>query len=71
MKYPDLDDFEKWIGNPHMLNKHDRPNHRGVTKEQIAAWEYNPYEHPYTSGACAVWRFMQFKEAEKKGGADA
>jgi hypothetical protein len=36
--------FEKWIGNPHMLNKEDDPALKGA------------YSSPYTKGAWEAWQ---------------
>ncbi len=37
------EEFERWVDNPHMLNRRTEP---GYTNE---------YEHPWTSGAWAAW----------------
>lgn len=38
------DDFEAWVGNPHMLDRKTAPGYA------------DEYEHPWTSGAWAAWK---------------
>lgn len=52
------EEFEKWIGNPYMLDKRVNPalylNSKKLSdweEKEIQDWERNPYDHPYTRGA--------------------
>ncbi|ANH50857.1 hypothetical protein BOX16_gp23 [Salmonella phage 64795_sal3] len=52
------EEFEKWIGNPYMLDKRVNPalylNSKKLSeweKKEIQDWERNHYDHPYTRGA--------------------
>lgn len=42
----DRDAFEKWVNNPHKLNRSLEPGHG------------DEYEHPWTAGAWAAWQEM-------------
>lgn len=53
------EEFERWIGNPFMLNKLNCPAAWKGTKDEIAAWEHNPYEHPYTRGAYELLHHLE------------
>lgn len=55
------EEFERWINNPFMLKKLEHPAAWRGSKEQIADWEANPYEHPYTRGAYALLRHLEAK----------
>lgn len=39
--------FEKWVNNPHMLNRKIEPGYE------------DEYEHPWTAGAWAAWQEME------------
>lgn len=54
-----MDEFEKWIGNPFLLNKTQNPEVWGATKEQVMQWRQNPWEHPYTRGAWDAWKHLR------------
>lgn len=45
------EEFEQWINNAHMTSKKVNPAAWGASKEDVAEWKRNPYEHPYTAGA--------------------
>lgn len=51
--------FERWIGNAFMLEKQAHPGMWKGTKDEIAAWEHNPYAHPYTRGAYEMLRHLE------------
>ena len=40
------EEFEKWVNNPHMLNRYDEP---------LSSREY---EHPWTRGAWEAWKYL-------------
>lgn len=53
------EEFEQWINNAHMCAKKTFPGVWGGSKEEIAEWDRNPYEHPYTAGAYDLLRHLE------------
>lgn len=50
--------FEKWVTNPHMLQKSTHPKVWRGSAYSIQEWEENPYETPWTRGAWKAWKHL-------------
>lgn len=51
--------FEAWVKrekNAYFLGRTDSPACWNGDDDEIKAWEYNPYDHPWTHGAWDGWQ---------------